>query len=115
MSNTLNRRECLRQGVAGMFASAALGTGASKLSAAEEESLQPVRLGVIGLGGRGRYLLQCLASNYPGVTVTALCDLIPDRLQQGIGIVKKIKGTSPAGYCSGWALTTATVSPTATR
>ncbi|MBC8871691.1 MAG: Gfo/Idh/MocA family oxidoreductase [Planctomycetes bacterium] len=100
MSKRIDRRQCLRKGAAGVFAGAALVAGASGLPAAEE-SPKPVRIAVIGLGGRGSYLLRCLLSHHPGVSVPALCELQPDRLEAGIAMVKKIKGTTPVGYCKG--------------
>ena len=42
-----------------------------------------MRIGMIGLGGRGRYLMQSLASNHPGVTISAVFELKPDRLSNG--------------------------------
>jgi predicted dehydrogenase len=41
---------------------------------------QPVRLGIIGLGGRGSGLLDTLL-RFPGVDIRAVCDLLPDRAQ----------------------------------
>ena len=38
-----------------------------------------IRLGVIGLGGRGRGVVG-RACNLPGVTVTAICDNVPDKV-----------------------------------
>ena len=83
-----------------MLAGAAFAAGASELSA-KEESPKPVRIGVIGLGNRGRYLLKCLLSHHPGVIVPALCELKPDRLAAGIAMAKELKGAAPAGYCKG--------------
>ena len=74
---------------------------ASPEDKSKTESLKPVRVGVVGLGPRGVWLLQCLVSNYPGVTVPAVCDLDPSRLQAGIALVKKITGAAPVGYCKG--------------
>ena len=45
-----------------------------------------VRLGVIGLGGRGRGLLKTLLE-MEDVAVPALCDLYEDRLQLGAEMV----------------------------
>ena len=98
--NPISRRECLRMGAGILATGAALGTAAAS-TAAEEESPKPVRLGVIGLGGRGRYLMRSLVANHPGVVVTALSELKPDRLKAGVDIVKGITGKSPAEYCGG--------------
>lgn len=97
MSKRIDRRRWLESGAAGMVAGAVFGPRLL----AEEESPKPVRIAVIGLGGRGRYLLRCLLSHHPGVIVPALCELKPDRLEAGVATVKKIKGTTPDGYCKG--------------
>ncbi len=100
MNKGIDRRQCLRKGAAGVLAGVSLGVHVSGLSA-KEEPPKPVRIGVIGLGGRGRYLLRCLLSHHPGVIVPALCELKPDRLEAGIAMTKEIKGTTPDGYCKG--------------
>lgn len=46
------------------------------------------RIGCIGLGGRGRSMLEMLL-NVPGVTVPAVCDLVEERVDEGIEIVKQ--------------------------
>lgn len=99
-TNLFDRRECLRRGAGILLAGTALHTAASRAEA-QEESPKPVRIGVIGLGGRGRYLMQSLASNHPGVVITALSELKPDRLKAAADIVKDKTGASPAEYCGG--------------
>ncbi|NUQ65376.1 MAG: hypothetical protein HUU20_23155 [Pirellulales bacterium] len=93
-SNRVNRRRFLQQGAAAAT-SLAIARSAAR---SQEKSAGPVRVGVIGLGPRGTYLLRSLVSYFPEVTVPAVCDLKSDRLQAGIELVKKIKGTAPAGY-----------------
>jgi len=69
MSELFDRRECLRRGAAGLFAGRGPGAGVLKASPEDKsktESLKPVRVGVVGLGPRGAWLLESLASNYPG-------------------------------------------------
>ncbi len=99
MNERIDRRQCLRTGAAGLVAGTVFGAAASM--GAEGESPKPVRIGVIGLGSRGSYHLRCLLSYHPGVIVTALCELKPDRLETGIAMAKKLKGAPPAGYCKG--------------
>ncbi len=41
----------------------------------------PVKCGVIGTGGEGRVLMECLDPKY--IRVTAICDIRPDHLQMG--------------------------------
>lgn len=59
--------------------------------------LETVRLGVIGLGGRGqgnlREFLEC-----DGVKVIAVCDKYQDRAEKGVEIVKEKTGDEPALY-----------------
>ncbi|HPP53979.1 MAG TPA: hypothetical protein PK777_13590, partial [Thermoguttaceae bacterium] len=82
---------------------AALGNGLLNLAAenSNEHTGKPVRLGVIGLGPRGKFLLSHLISYQSGVTISALCELDPARLEEGIAIVKKATGAAPVGYCKG--------------
>ena len=47
-----------------------------------------VKLGVIGLGARGLALIDCLAQ-MPGVEIAALCDLIEERVQNGVKAVRQ--------------------------
>jgi len=44
-----------------------------------------VRLGVIGTGGRGNWLIK-LVKDIPGLEVTACCDVLPFRLEQGLSL-----------------------------
>jgi hypothetical protein len=53
--------------------------------------------GVIGISGRGREMLKELVS-IKGVRVTAVCDLLADRAQNGVEIVKKNAGNTPDSY-----------------
>jgi predicted dehydrogenase len=55
---------------------------------------RPVRLGLIGLGNRGTFLLRA-ALEMPGVEVVALADTEGKHLARAQGIVKKAKGQSP--------------------
>ena len=55
-----------------------------------------VRLGIIGLGGRGRGQTETLLQ-MPDVQVTAVCDVYEDRIELGKELVFKHKGVYPAG------------------
>ena len=48
--------------------------------------LPHICLGVVGMGGRGRGVLERVL-NLPGVTVTAICDINPDKLAKSQGIL----------------------------
>ena len=55
-----------------------------------------VRIGLIGVGGRGRSLLRDLLA-IDGVQVTALCDLVPAHAARGAEMVKEAgQATAPA-------------------
>lgn len=61
---------------------------------------KPVRLGVVGVGSRGTYLLQLALA--AGVEVPALCDIKPDHLERARSIVAKARGgRKPEGYQNG--------------
>lgn len=56
-----------------------------------------IKLGVIGLGGRGRSLLQLLLE-MDDVEVTAVCEQFEDRLEEGIRITEKSGRSKADGY-----------------
>lgn len=59
-----------------------------------------VRLGIIGFGGRGMGQTETLLQ-MEDVQVTAVCDVYEDRVLRAQELVKKYRGTAPAGY-SDW-------------
>ena len=80
----VTRRNFLQSGAIALGAPAILGL-AGKLSGQEAA---PLRFGVIGTGGRGRYLLE-RALQAPGTIAAALCDIDPDALAQAAKIAEK--------------------------
>jgi predicted dehydrogenase len=58
---------------------------------------QQVRIGCVGLGGRGMSQLGELLG-VPGVAVPAVCDLYEDRAQAGAALVREKTGAAPAVY-----------------
>lgn len=44
---------------------------------------QTVRIGIIGTGGRGNWLIKLIGKT-PGMEITACCDILPFRLEQGL-------------------------------
>ena len=48
---------------------------------------ETVRIGAVGLGGRGEGMLGLLA-DVPGVVCPAVCDRVPERAEKGVNIVK---------------------------
>jgi predicted dehydrogenase len=103
MSEEVSRRAFFQKSGAAAMAVAAAGVAGSATAADENKEMKsgkPVRVGVIGLG-RGLWLIEHLLTYHPGATVTAVCDLQEDRVRAAIGIVKRLRGTAPAGYSKG--------------
>ena len=74
-------------------ATAALAVG----RASAEENPQPVRLGMIGMGGRGGSLLGTLLQ-FPDADVRAVCDLLPDRAHSAAQSIEQRTGRHPEVY-----------------
>ena len=94
MRQRMRRRDFLRLG-------AAFGlVGLTRRGAAAEGAPKPLRLGVIGVGGRGTYLLQVALD--AGLAIPALCDIHEGRLANAIAVVAKARdGQKPEGYSRG--------------
>jgi len=94
MKKQIGRRDFLRAGAA-----AGLAAGLSQ-SAAAGERPRAIRLGVIGVGGRGTYLLQLALA--AGAEVPALCDIREARVRNAAALVEKARdGRKPEGYSNG--------------
>ena len=52
--------------------------------------LDTVRVGVVGIGGRGYWAMQRLAG-IPGVRITALCDIVAEKVDKGLKWLKEHK------------------------
>jgi predicted dehydrogenase len=81
----------------------AAGVGAavfSSMAAAQSNAAKPIRLGFVGLGGRGSYHLDA-ALGIEGVEVPALCEIQDDRLQQAKSWVEQSGKPAPALYGRG--------------
>ncbi len=94
MNEHVDRREVLRLGVAAGLA-AALGPASNAA-----EPAKPLRVGVIGVGGRGTYLLQLAL--HAGAEIPAVCDIKLPHLNRAIELVAKARdGKKPVGYSQG--------------
>ena len=82
-----------------------LGAGASKSGNATMigvpfEAKERVRLGIIGVGGRGTSLLQDLLA-IEKVDVKAICDLVPEKVARAQKAVTDAGQAQPAGFSEG--------------
>lgn len=89
MSTDFSRRKFLElAGAAGLTAAAG--------GAAE----RPVRIGVVGVGNRGSYLVRNFL-DLPGVEIPAICDINESNLDRALGMVEKARSKRPEGYAKG--------------
>ena len=56
--------------------------------------MQRTKIGIIGLGGRGRGLMSMIAA-MEDIEIVAVCDLWQDRVDLSIAKVKEIAGYEP--------------------
>ena len=90
MDTKIDRRGFLRLGAA---AGLAAKVGQAALG---EDKQKPVRLAVIGVGGRGTHLLRLALA--AGVEVPALCDIKDAHLNRAVNLVAKARtGRKPVG------------------
>jgi predicted dehydrogenase len=109
----ISRRGMIR--AMGVCAAAALGAGAaetdgepaparrpgqSSVLGLEHPPMDKVRIGLIGMGGRGMSLLRNLL-DIDGVAVTAVCDIVPQRVAAAQARVAEKGQPAPAGYSAG--------------
>jgi len=78
------RRECL----------------AADASDVKAQPMDRVRVGLVGIGNRGTWLLRLLL-DLEGVNVKAVCDLIPERVARAQQMVTAAKQPNPTGYSRG--------------
>jgi predicted dehydrogenase len=91
-----NRRDFIKSSVGGTIGLALAGVGA-KSRAAGPRGSRTVRIGMVGMGGRGTSLLGNLLL-MEGVEIRALCDLFADRVAAGQDRVVKAGQSRPAAY-----------------
>src|SRR6266496_3728696 len=66
------------------------------------EARERVRLGIIGVGGRGTSLLQDLLA-IDNIEVKAICDLVPEKVARAQKAITNAGQTEPAGFGKdGW-------------
>ena len=64
------------------------------------DPIETVRIGMVGLGMRGTGAVERLP-HVPGAVITALCDLLPDRVEESKAILEKMGKPAPTGCYSG--------------
>lgn len=94
MKPFLNRRDFVKLGSASALS---LGIGSVGTAIAAAEGERPIRVGVIGVGGRGYYLLTLLVQ-MKNLIVPAVCDIKPDRISPAQSLVEKAGQAKPEGY-----------------
>ncbi len=93
-----DRRDFLKIGAAG---AAAWAVGRASLAAvADTPAMETVRIGLVGIGGRGTVLLNILL-DLEGVQVRAVCDIIEDRVVKAQNLVTAAGQPTPRGYARG--------------
>ena len=74
--------------------------GQSDVIGLTAEPLETVRIGVVGLGMRGSDAVERL-SVVPGAVVTAICDLLPERVEASADALEKMGKPAPTGTYTG--------------
>jgi len=92
----MNRRDFLKSNTAATvgFALAGMATGPVH---AEDAAKKKVRVGIVGVGGRGNSLMQNLLI-MENVEIRALCDLRPEKVTAAQNVVVKAGQAKPEGY-----------------
>ena len=66
--------------------------------------MKNLKIGFIGLGQRGEWLMKNVMNNFPDVDIVAVCDSYADRTEAAVQRVKEYRGNVPAGYTDAGAL-----------
>jgi predicted dehydrogenase len=90
------RRDFLKKSIAA-GAGALLASGIPLTTFGAQD--KPVRMGFVGVGGRGTGMLRVALSQ--GIKVTAVCDIIEERVQRAQRIVEEAGQPRPKGYSIG--------------
>ncbi|HAK95901.1 MAG TPA: glycosyl hydrolase [Planctomycetes bacterium] len=98
-STGLSRRGFIAAG-AGALAATLPAARAAPAPEGPAKLASPVRLGVIGTGGRGTYLMT-VALGLEDVEVTALCDINAANLARAVETARAARGTKPAAVTGG--------------
>lgn len=94
----IDRRDFIKAGTSAALGASLLPNGL--FATTGRLSDDKVRLGFIGVGGRGSWLLR-LALQRDDCEVKAVCDVKPDRVQRAQDTVKEQTGKTPRGFSDG--------------
>jgi predicted dehydrogenase len=95
---TIQRRDFLKTGAGAAIGASMLPT--PLFGAPRRPGDDKVRLGFIGVGGRGTWLLR-LALQRDDCEVKSVCDVKPDRVQRAQDMVNEQTGKTPRGFSDG--------------
>ncbi len=95
MTQGINRREFM-----GITAGAAAGMVLPEVVTAAGIGQRDIRLGVIGMGNRGQYLMRVMLG-HKGTQVPAVCDIVASKATHSAGIVAKARGKPAETYTKG--------------
>ncbi len=99
-NNNFDRRDFLKTSTAAIGSLTLSGLALPAEALANAASDKPVRLGFIGIGGRGSYHLDA-ALGMKGVEVPAICEIKPERLYNAKRWIEESGRPSPALYDKG--------------
>ncbi len=110
-SASIDRREIIKAGVAGLGSTvlsgcASAGTGPPAALAAQPAAppayapVERVRIGFVGVGGQGTAHCENLL-RIEGVELTAVCDIVEEKVERIQQLAVKAGQTKPAGYSRG--------------
>ncbi|MDZ7718306.1 MAG: Gfo/Idh/MocA family oxidoreductase [Balneolaceae bacterium] len=102
MSNKFDRKDFLKMSTAGLSTSVLAGMSLSKPVVAKKRTTQqqPIRLGFVGIGGRGTWHLSA-ALGIEGVKVPAISEIRADRLENAKNMIEASGRPSPTLYGQG--------------
>ena len=60
--------------------------------------MENLKVGFVGLGGRGRGLMKSVLKRFDDVDVVAVCDEYEDRSAAAVEMIRQFRGTEAAGY-----------------
>jgi predicted dehydrogenase len=90
----LTRRRFIKTSAGAGLYIAAAGYGTSAASCASQ---RPARIGFVGVGGRGMGMLR-VALSIEGVEVTAVCDIVKEKVERAQRLVEEAGQPKPQGF-----------------